>query len=969
MVRLELFGHPRVSGKEEKEIPFTKPALLLIYLASRGDWVSRDELALFFRPDADEKTARHNLRLLLTRARKFDWAEGLEQEGKRLRFQPETDLTDFRRALGKAQWQSAVAFYKDGFLATLPSPDLPTLETWLEVERASLQTAWQDAALKAAEDLTATKNYTRAANLLAKILEKDKLAEDVLQAYLRSSYLAGDAGQALQAYKRFKEQLKLELDLEPLAETLSLVETVERADTLTEEPQVSKADVPLTVLRPPVMIGRKTEKEQAANAALCIVSGEGGVGKSRFVAELAPKALWVRCQEGLSQVAYFPLIALLKDLDLPDLGAYQGDLARLLPELGTASPPSDADTVQTRLFEAIARALESQNKAIVFDDLQWADSATLAFFAFMAQRQTKAYATVRTGELSDELSTLLQSLTSLKGYTHIQLEPLQRSAISQLIKSLSPETAEAEAFSNWLKDKTGGNPFFLLETLRALFEAQVLQDAKEGWYSTLDTVTKGYAHLAIPAGVTALVERRVRGLSNEAQRVLDVATVLAEGITAELSAKLAGLSLWAASDALTHLEERGLIQAERFGHDLARQALYESLPETKRRFLHKQIASALPESVDELVRAEHYFQASDKEQAVKLWGQAIKRLDALGREEETISLSKRIIELNLDMEEHYVASVALADWERVQGYIEAAEKRLKEVIKTSRFIEPLTNALVFQALIHCLYHEFDDAEALLDQVSLNLERIDDANTQMNYSYMRAHLYKETGRFAKGAGLMEDLINILRRDKPNSFVLADMLGALGSQYSASGQLEKALACHEECLAMARELGSSYEIVQAISNIGVVQVYLKTPEKVLNLLLEGLSYGEYDRTKYLHFALGAAYANLGQYQEAEQYANLFLNSNLQPNNPEATAILAQVYEATEQADELKQVQEALLEYMTTEKQNHHMRVYAFLTLNRYGTASQRKEARALLRGIDRSVLRRHLEVQLREALAEA
>ncbi len=115
MIALELFAYPKLCKEAlEQSLTFTKPSYLLIYLACRADWVSRDELALFFRPDADLKTARHNLRLLLTRARKFEWAAGLEQEGKRLRFELKTDVADFRDALGNADWQKATELYKRG---------------------------------------------------------------------------------------------------------------------------------------------------------------------------------------------------------------------------------------------------------------------------------------------------------------------------------------------------------------------------------------------------------------------------------------------------------------------------------------------------------------------------------------------------------------------------------------------------------------------------------------------------------------------------------------------------------------------------------------------------------------------------------------------------------------------------------------------------------------------------------------
>jgi DNA-binding SARP family transcriptional activator len=59
------------------ELPVTKPALLLCYLALQGDWVSRGALAALVSPQMDEDNARHRVRVLLNRAKDFAWAKTL----------------------------------------------------------------------------------------------------------------------------------------------------------------------------------------------------------------------------------------------------------------------------------------------------------------------------------------------------------------------------------------------------------------------------------------------------------------------------------------------------------------------------------------------------------------------------------------------------------------------------------------------------------------------------------------------------------------------------------------------------------------------------------------------------------------------------------------------------------------------------------------------------------------------------
>src|SRR5690606_24451857 len=76
---LRLLGaHAAGSNGSDERLPSEMPASLLVYLAVRGGWVDRRELAFLYRPDAREDVALAYLRKLVFRARRFDWASDLE---------------------------------------------------------------------------------------------------------------------------------------------------------------------------------------------------------------------------------------------------------------------------------------------------------------------------------------------------------------------------------------------------------------------------------------------------------------------------------------------------------------------------------------------------------------------------------------------------------------------------------------------------------------------------------------------------------------------------------------------------------------------------------------------------------------------------------------------------------------------------------------------------------------------------
>ena len=93
-------------------LPLTKATALLVYLAYQGKWVTRDELLYVFYPDSAEKPARSSLRQLLTTLRRLPYSEGLEIEASRLRWQVETDVENFKKAISEEKWAKALELYQ-----------------------------------------------------------------------------------------------------------------------------------------------------------------------------------------------------------------------------------------------------------------------------------------------------------------------------------------------------------------------------------------------------------------------------------------------------------------------------------------------------------------------------------------------------------------------------------------------------------------------------------------------------------------------------------------------------------------------------------------------------------------------------------------------------------------------------------------------------------------------------------------
>lgn len=342
-----------------------------------------------------------------------------------------------------------------------------------------------------------------------------------------------------------------------------------------------------------------------------LVGGEAGVGKTRLVEEFLAAAVRREavvavggCVEiGADGLPYAPFSTALRALrrTLPDemaaaCAGQEGELARLLPELGEADRDATDEHSTARLFELTARLLEriSAQRAVVLvlEDLHWADASTRHLLAYL-------FRTVRSGRLvvigtyrSDDihrrhpLRTLLAELDRLRTVRRIELARFSRAEVCRQLTGILAVTPEA-ALVDEIFERSDGNAFFVEELACSL---------ESGDRSRLSDSLRD------------LLLVRVEALPEDAQKI---ARIVAEGGSAveyELLAAVAGLgedeligALRAAVGAnllLTTPEGNGY----RFRHSLVREAVSDDLLPGERSRLNRRYAEAL-EIDPALVRA------------------------------------------------------------------------------------------------------------------------------------------------------------------------------------------------------------------------------------------------------------------------------------------------------------------------------------------------------------------------------
>ena len=627
-------GEVRVFG-EPIALATKKALALLAYLALEGT-VTRSRLATLLWSDNDDESARRNLRRELHRLRGTGLRDYLEVSDDTIGLNGVTsDVTVLHRletSASEPEMQTAL----EGQALLLEGCELEGatgFAEWLERERGRVISSRRRLALSLAERLETRGEWRRALELHLRLLEDDTLQERQHREVMRLHYLLGEREAALEQFQRCRDVLHLELGLEPLPETRVLAERIrqaleiERVETLTSETGIN--------LRSP-LVGRDAQYASLEKSVgMSLLVGEPGIGKTRLAQELAVHraGLTVRFAEAskqtpLSGVAE-ALRANLEHLALKTLETvWRSELARLVPEFEPGviarAAPSDG---RVRFLEGLTRALFALGTVIVLDDLHWADSASLELMAHLATRakaeNVLLIATARGQELHDN-SQANDLVTALERDGHLQrleLQPLEQNDVLTLVRSMSGST-EGHLFARRLSNTTAGNPFFILETLRHLFEMGNLQvDSNGAWRTPFDETTSDYAELSVPPSVTRAILERVERLGAVGLRLLQTAALAgAEFQFSEIQPATA-LSEWEAVEGLERAVNACILERRqsqyRFAHDLVRTALETNLSLERRGLIHAKLAQSLQTQNGDPARiALHLESAGQPKQAV-----------------------------------------------------------------------------------------------------------------------------------------------------------------------------------------------------------------------------------------------------------------------------------------------------------------------------------------------------------------
>ncbi len=430
--------------------------------------------------------------------------------------------------------------------------------------------------------------------------------------------------------------------------------------------ELGKEDYTNLLRMPQKLYGRKRETELLLDAFervsfgtrdLLLVAGYAGIGKTALVHEVhrpiaekrgyyiegkfdqlqrnVPYYAWI--QAFTNFVNYLLMeseeeVAQWKTRILNAVGGTGKVLTNFIPslELIIGSQPEvpllGATEAQNRfnyVFLEFIRAIATGDHPLVIflDDLQWIDAVSLnllqTLMTGVSITNILIIGAYRDNEV-DALHPLTKSIESLRQENTpvqiIMLGNLTEETVNEMIAdTLHVGHSRTVPLTKLIYDKTGGNPFFMLQTLGSLAERQVISYdvQKRGWQWDISALKS----MEITDNVVTLMLEKIRKQAAQTQHVLTLAACIGFRFGISNLSVIAKQSEESTLENMYPALREGLIipldSIYQFAHDRIQQAAYSLIPDADKKKVHLEIGRLLLEHIPPRDHEEQLFSVVD----------------------------------------------------------------------------------------------------------------------------------------------------------------------------------------------------------------------------------------------------------------------------------------------------------------------------------------------------------------------
>jgi len=670
------------------------------------------------------------------------------------------------------------------------------------------------------------------------------------------------------------------------------------------------------------------------SGAIIWIEGEAGIGKSRLMREfsdhLAQRGALVligTCTVRRSEYA-FSLFSdlLLQSFDIQhnyspiQINEQINQKLDLLPQdlletrpflqllmgvqpsgaLGERISAMEPEQLRQQTFVAIHKligALASvQPVVLILDDLQWIDSISADLLLYLSYQVVSQRVLLVCAQRKKEISPFEKILARTRSmhpenFVHLSIKPLTIEECQLLLGEFLSFADLPGSILSLIVQQSGGNPYYLEEFVRLLVEKDFLL-LERGHLIANHTMSAD--DLVVPTSLESLIRARVDSLEAPAKQLLQVASVIGHRFDRELLEKVAdrnGIDM-----ILTFLHTRGMLfptseeKHWEFSHPLIEVIVYNTVLRAQRRILHQRTASALEEQWrgNEGEHAEdlayHFGKAENHEKALHYLILAGERAATRHANDVAVSFFEQAAEL-----QSAVPSVSdearlriIRGMGEVYQFIGNYDTSLAVLqsgldLLESDSLSPAQRAGIYRRMGDTAHKKGDQEQAVLflkqalDIIGDPVDIQSQVEASLIYARLGWCLFMQS-EFEKA----EDAVmtsRVFAGKADNITTLAMTENYLGGIHFRQGELQDAIQHTRIAMEYWQEIGYSWGVAAALSNLGVLEIESGNWQAAFNSIKRSLKLrqemGDVDGVAITNHNLGHLSRIQGNVKQAEHF----------------------------------------------------------------------------------------------------
>jgi ATP/maltotriose-dependent transcriptional regulator MalT len=590
---------------------------------------------------------------------------------------------------------------------------------------------------------------------------------------------------------------------------------------------------------------REIDNASNGRGSLILISGESGVGKSRLIEEVISKSgmnVFTARSNDEGNSSYYLFKCILADITAhPDYSEVVKSpfLSLFFPD-GEIPEDPGTEAIHNAVTAFLQEASVKHPILLFFDDIQWADNASLDLVRKTAEKISSIPLMIIASYRSEEITSdhkirrIRNLLRRSRKVKEIEIKPLNFEETKELIEQIVKSKVD-ESTAEIIYNHTQGLPLFTEEVVQTLIDENILIQGDNGYEIS-------GSEIPVPETIKDAVQQRISSLSDNARNFIESASVL--GIEFPIDA---AISLSGSEEGIDELLEKKLLVEispvkMSFRHALIKEAVRSGIPWTRRKDLHYDAALFYEEyNYSPEIITEHWLLANEREKARD---NLIKSIDlscsmhAFNDAAEKANLALQIWPEHKDEETRIKILYRYAHCSQINGQTDEALKAITEITLSSRFAEDSSFAAEVYRLQAAVYG-LKGAWMQSVQARLNAAA----------QFMEAGIFGESAlEYLIAAGRSSAMLSYDR-----ALEAADLAVKMAEEGKRNDLKARALGLYGNILAMQGKYTAGKDVVSKALNIALQSRDQEAASEVYRRLASTLEYAsDYSAAKDAYFS---------------------------------------------------------------------------------------------------------------------